>query len=306
MKLLITGARGFLGFTMAEVAQRRGWEICGIGRSAQAPDGWPGRYCWADVAQSDLTPILNGFGPDIVFHGAGSASVGQSFNTPIDDLRGSVLAFAGLLDAVRRSSSRPTVIFPSSAAVYGNPIRLPVSEEDAVSPISPYGFHKLQCEILAREYAECFGLRVLVGRLFSLFGMRQKRLLVWELLQQFISDEPIVRIQGTGEETRDFLWADDAMNMMLDITASQFQSGAESAMEVFNIASGIETSVMRMTVVLQSLLGCKKEIETGESTRIGDPTRWCADTTKAKMALPRFSWTLLEDGLQKLIVNCSP
>jgi UDP-glucose 4-epimerase len=121
MRLLVTGARGFVGFAVAEAAACRGWEVCGIGRAAQAPEKWSGHYCWADVAHSDLTPLINGFKPDIVFHGAGSASVGHSFATPVDDLRANVLTFASLLDAVRRSNQRPAVLFPSSAAVYGNP-----------------------------------------------------------------------------------------------------------------------------------------------------------------------------------------
>lgn len=302
MKLLVTGARGFLGFSVAEVAWQRGWKVCGIGRSAQAPEGWLGDYSWADVAQSDLTSILDGFEPDIIFHGAGSASVRQSFTTPIDDLRGSTLTFAGLLEAVRRSSSSPVVIFPSSAAVYGNPIRLPISEEDATIPISPYGFHKLQCEMLAREYAECFGLNILVVRLFSVFGPRQKRLLVWELLRQFSGMESIVKIQGTGEETRDFLLADDAANIALDLAVCCLETGPVAS-KIVNVASGIETSVIQLARTLQGLLSSRKTIEIGGGLRMGDPRRWRADVTRAKETLSKFCFTPLEEGLKKLIIS---
>lgn len=298
MKLLVTGARGFLGSTIAEAAARRGWEICGIGRSAQAPADWPGRYCWADVAQSDLTPILDGFAPDIVFHGAGSASVGQSFDTPIDDLRGSVLAFACLLDSVRRSSTRPVVIFPSSAAVYGNPVRLPISEKDRTEPISPYGFHKLQCEILAREYAECFGLKIILCRLFSLFGPRQKRLLVWELFQQFLGEDQVVRLQGTGGETRDFLPADDAVDAMLEVAMLQLNLNGATP-EIVNIASGIETSVLDIAGAIGRILGSHKAIQTGKATKTGDPIRWQADVTRLKSTLSVPLGSPLEDGLAR-------
>ena len=185
MRILITGSRGFLGSTFAAFATAQGHDVLGLGRTAQPPPGWPGQYAWTDVAHADLSPLVNGFRPDLVFHGAGSASVGGSFQSPLDDLRASVYTFANTLEGIRRSEHRPVVLFPSSAAVYGHPSRLPVNEDDPTHPISPYGFHKLAAEQLGREYAACYGLRVVLGRIFSVLGPRQRRLLLWELFEQF-------------------------------------------------------------------------------------------------------------------------
>src|SRR5258708_36552414 len=138
MRVLITGARGFVGSSLAEYAAGRGHEILGIGGTAQARPDWFGSYAWADVALSDLAPIINGFRPDLVVHCAGSASVGASFGSPLDDLRANVLTLANTLDAVRRSEVRPLVIFPSSAPVYGIPVTLPIREDEHCRPISPY------------------------------------------------------------------------------------------------------------------------------------------------------------------------
>jgi UDP-glucose 4-epimerase len=290
VRLLVTGARGFIGRTVADVAQKRGWDVVGVGRSSQAPTDWVGAYQWADVAQSDLLPVIDGFTPDVVFHGAGAASVGGSFDAPYDDLRASVMTFASVLDAVRRSKSRPKVLFPSSAAVYGNPAKLPVCETDPTNPISPYGYHKLQCELLAKEFVSCFDIEVTVCRIFSVVGDRQRRLLVWELYEQLIGNAPDIRLQGTGHETRDYLHSEDAAAAMLEL-AMLDSSGEASAHSVptFNIASGNEVSVRDLIESLSTLLKIRKPVISADEQRIGDPSRWCADITGLKQAVETWS-----------------
>lgn len=252
MKILITGCNGFVGTAIAESAIERGWNVHGVGRS-----------------HVDLVALINDYCPDMIFHAAGCASVGRSFDEPLEDLHANVLTFAVLLDAVRKSACRPVILFPSSAAVYGNPIQLPISIKNTPNPISPYGFHKLQSEFLAREYAQLFGLTIGVFRLFSLLGPRQKRLLAWELFQQFTGSQSFVQLKGTGEETRDFLYVGDAAKMMLNLAENHKEGVA-----FFNIASGCETSVLELATMMGRLLGQEKVIRKGSAVRRGDPVRW--------------------------------
>src|SRR2546425_7454725 len=126
MRLLITGSNGFLGGSVGWLAARNGYEILGIGRSNQPAAGWPGKYLQEDVAHSDLSMVVREFMPDVLLHAAGPASVGLSFAAPLDDLQAAVLTWVNTLESVRRSNLQPLVLFPSSAAVYGNPIKLPV------------------------------------------------------------------------------------------------------------------------------------------------------------------------------------
>jgi nucleoside-diphosphate-sugar epimerase len=121
MRLLITGCRGFIGGSFGRFAQAQGHEILGLGRTAQPPGDWPGRYAPADVAHADLSAVIRDYRPDALFHGAGSASVGASFTAPPEDLRATVQTFSNVLDSVRRAAVTPLVNFTSSAAVYGNP-----------------------------------------------------------------------------------------------------------------------------------------------------------------------------------------
>src|SRR5262245_26504787 len=222
MRLLIIGCAGFLGRNLSEAGTRRGYEVLGISRSSK-PAAWLGQYLQRQLT-SDLDEVIRDFFPDVVFHAAGPASVEASFDTPVADLRSSVETWSNTLDSVRRSGLRPLVLFPSSAAVYGQPQILPTAEHDAVAPISPYGFHKAACELLALEYSQCFGLDTIVCRFFSIFGESQHRLLVWELYEQLAGPNSLVWADGKGTESRDYLHVNDAMSAVLQLIQSQLQA----------------------------------------------------------------------------------
>lgn len=105
MSILITGSQGFIGQSVGRYATRQGHIVLGIARSSQLSHAWPGQYVQADVGQTDHSRIISRFSPDMVIHAAGPASVQNSLRTPINDVRGSVAAWANLLDSVRRSVS---------------------------------------------------------------------------------------------------------------------------------------------------------------------------------------------------------
>ena len=301
MKVLITGARGFVGSSLAQRAAEKGFEVLGVGRTSQAPPDWIGSYVWADVALSDLTPIVNGFRPDLVVHCAGSASVSASLAAPLDDLRAAVLTFANTLEGIRRSEVRPFLIFPSSAAVYGNPARLPISEDEACRPISPYGFHKLAAEQLVQEYVTCHRMRATTCRIFSLIGRRQRRLLLWDLYQQFVGSADEVVMQGTGEETRDYLHVDDLCDTFLQLHrygANDLPNGS-----ILNVASGVETTIAILAQLLKEILGSKKPIVFSGRPRPGDPTRWVADCSKLNGIYPSRPVSKLAEAIQTVVSN---
>ncbi len=209
-----------------------------------------------------------------------------------------ILTWADTLEAVRRSGERPLVVFPSSAAVYGNPATLPVPETALVDPISPYGFHKAACEILAREYATCFGLSLLVCRLFSVFGFGQRRLLVWELFRQFDGPGTTVRLQGTGRESRDYLHTDDIGDALLHLCARPVVAG-ECAL--VNLASGLRTETLDLALRMKSLLGSTKDVVCRGESRRGHPDQWQADIGRLRALAPAWHPRDLSSSLQRCL-----
>ena len=297
MKILITGSRGFVGASFGCLAAAAGHEVLGISRSSQPEPGWPGRHLQGDAGQTDLAPVIRDFAPDLLLQAAGSASVGASFADPVGDFRATAVTLTNVLDSVRRSGREPLVVFPSSAAVYGNPATLPVAEDAPCAPISPYGFHKAACELLACEYAQCFGLSTVVCRLFSLFGSRQRRLLAWEIYSQLTGTADAVQLQGTGTETRDFLHIDDLSRAILLLA----KTVPRRQCTLLNMASGSETTVLTLAETIRSMTAPGKMITCKGIARLGDPHRWCADVRCLRALIPEWNPQELSTALESTI-----
>lgn len=288
MRILITGSRGFVGGSVGRFAAAANHEVLGVGRSGQPEVDWPGDYVQADISNADLSNTIRDFAPDIVLHAAGTASVGSSFEAPLNDLRASAITWANTLESVRRSGIKPLVIFPSSAAVYGNQQRLPIAESAAIAPISPYGFHKAACELLAREYSACFGLQIMVCRIFSLIGEAQRRLFVWEMYRQFTGTEDTVWLQGTGDESRDYLHVDEFAEAILELAGKRAQVFELDSCPILNIASGEETKAINIALQMRDLIAPEKPVRCRNIERPGDPRFWRADISRLRSLLP--SW----------------
>lgn len=300
MKLLVTGCRGFVGGSVGRYAAAAGHEVLGIARSSQPEGDWPGRYVQADVLHAPLADIVADFAPDAVLHGAGAASVGASLAAPLEDLRAAVLTWANTLESIRLSGTRPVVLFPSSAAVYGSPASLPVSEDAPLAPVSPYGFHKAACELIGRGYAECFGLNITACRLFSVFGVRQRRLLVWELFEQMRGSGPVVRLQGTGRESRDYLHSDDLAAALLALAGHPvLKQGA--GLRVLNLCRGKEMPVFELACLMVGLCYADKQVCCRGVAQPGHPARWAGDASRLCGLLPDWRPRPLADSLGRCI-----
>jgi UDP-glucose 4-epimerase len=300
MRVLVTGSTGFLGGSFGRFAARSGHEISGVGRSIEPPGDWPGQYSRVASELTGISEVIDEFSPHLIFHGAGPASVGASFEDPFTDFQASVLCSERCFAAVHRSSCRPLIFIPSSAAVYGNADSLPINESAPLQPISPYGIHKSICETLARGWADAFGLRVVVCRLFSVFGPAQRRLLTWELFQQLSHGSEPVTIEGTGAESRDFLYVDDAANAFLQL-AESLAHAPPGYFEIVNLASGEETTVAALANHLRELVAPRKEIRYRNLVRPGDPRHWRADIEKLSSIIPGWRPQPLFNALETCV-----
>jgi nucleoside-diphosphate-sugar epimerase len=247
--------------------------------------------------------VLNEFRPEVLVHAAGSSSVAASVSAPGCDFQSSALGFANVLEAVRQAKVRPLVVLISSAAVVGNPDKLPVDEQAPIQPLSPYGFHKAMSELLAREYSECFNLDIIAVRLFSVFGFAQRRLLVWELYNQLSGSQSTAWIEGTGSESRDFLHIEDVASAILGLIDSH--SKINPPQGLINVASGIETNILEVARQIRDQVAPEKNIECRNIVRQNDPFRWRADITKLQTLLPAWHPRSLAEGLALCITEWS-
>lgn len=301
MKLLVTGSKGFMGYSVAQFAASQGHIVLGIAKSEHPADCRLTRYVQADIINSDLSPIVVDFGPDVIFHAAGPASVKLSILSPLEDARASILSWEATLEAIRRSGINPLVIFPSSAAVYGNPLEYPTPETSPIAPISPYGFHKAACELIAREYSECFGLNILVLRFFSLFGARQHRHLIWELYEQMIQKTSTVWLKGTGNESRDYLYIDDAVTAIFALIEKQSQLQKDGCHQVINVASGRAVKIFDVAEQLRQLVTPKTSLQCRGMQLPGDPERTCAEIALLRSLIPSWRSRPLASGLSECV-----
>lgn len=274
---LVTGASGFIGGAMARKLAERGFAVTGLVRRPLDASGGASRI--SDYSEESIRALVSELRPALLVHAAGTASVAASISDPATDFNGSVELFQRVLEGVRRSAARPRVAYVSSAAVYGNPEALPVPESARLSPISPYGHHKLMCETLAEEYAACFGVPALVLRAFSVFGAGQRRLLVWDLFRKFMEGSEVV-VDGTGEESRDYLHVDDFAELSVAVL-----SAVRAPHDVLNVASGRSVKVRELAKRMGQLLASSKKIVFTGKQRPGDPREWRADASRCQALL---------------------
>ncbi len=295
MRILITGCHGFIGSSVGHIAAQIGHVVIGVGLASQPEPGWPGCYHQADVVHSDFATIIERHNPDVILHAAGTASVGASFTAPLDDLRAAVMSLANVLDGVRRSGQKPLVLFPSSAAVYGEPRMLPIREDAPVAPISPYGYHKAAAELFAREYCHCFGFDIVIARLFSVYGPRQRRLLVWELYCEATGTGSEVVLRGTGEETRDYLHVDDVATVLLTIATRR-----PRGLTVLNVASGAATRTRDVAQLIVGAAEVTKLIRALSQPQTGNPQYWQA-SVESLQGIEPFRFRPLKDGITECV-----
>lgn len=275
--ILITGISGFLGWHLAQVCLASGYEVVGTGRSAVESKSRYKDYIQAPIEETDWENILRQHTPVACFHLAASASVTESLHDPFGDFSTVLPGTARLLHSIARVSPGTKFILFSSAAVYGNPAQLPISECARTKPISPYGVHKHIAEQLVLSIGECYGLTTACLRIFSAFGERLKKQIFFDLHMKaklaIANKEKFITLYGTGNETRDFIHGIDVARAALLI--SETIEHNESL--VINIASGVETSIRCVAELYLEAANISIDVIYNGAVKAGDPTNWCAD-----------------------------
>jgi len=269
-KLLVIGAEGFIGSHCLRYFSEAGWEVWGADIH---PAPLPRRFL-IDSGRPDFQSIFKEQKFNVCINASGSANVGYSLEHPDHDFDLNVANVNRIISAIYKHNPDCALINFSSAAVYGNPVKLPITESQTPAPVSPYGFHKLQSEYLLKEYHRFFGLKTISLRVFSAYGPGLKKQLFYDLYRKILNNE-VVELFGTGKESRDFIYIDDLVKAVECIIKNGTLDG-----EAVNVASGKEDSIAAVAKIFNESLGGKRTIVFNGNIKAGDPVNWRADISK--------------------------
>jgi UDP-glucose 4-epimerase len=236
-------------------------------------------------------------GAEGVVHLAALIDVATSVADPYADFSVNAEGTMNVLEAARRSGVRK-VAFASSAAVYGEPVRLPVDEEHPTAPMSPYGAAKLAAERYVLLYNSLYGMENTALRLFNVYGGGQNPASPYSgVITKFATaiaegNQPI--IFGDGEQTRDFVHVDDVCDAFLRAIEGQ---GCPMPL---NIASGVETSVRELLETVCGICGADFS-PTYVPERKGEIARSVADIKLARKKLGYSPKLALSQGLREIL-----
>jgi dTDP-glucose 4,6-dehydratase/UDP-glucose 4-epimerase len=269
MNVLIIGCNGFIGSNLLKYFSQKGFATV-AGCDVQETGESPSYFCFAKEENGfDSLFKKNSF--DCCINCSGAANVPDSLKNPLQDFELNTFNVFKMLEAVRRYQPFCKFLNLSSAAVYGNPKKLPVSEKDELAPVSPYGLHKMQAEQLCKSFFDYWQIPTCSLRIFSAYGPGLKKQLFWDLYQKSLRSDN-VELFGTGSETRDFIFIDDIVQAVELVINKSFFRG-----ECINVANGQEISIKEAVRVFYHTIAWEGKISFVGDIRKGDPLNWQAD-----------------------------
>jgi UDP-glucuronate 4-epimerase len=311
MRILVTGAAGFIGSHLSERLVARGDEVVGL-------DNFDAFYARADkernlaelrasprfsLVEGDLRnpdDLARAFAskPDAVVHLAALAGVRPSLADPARYADVNVLGTVRLTEAARVAGVK-RVVFASSSSVYGGDSEPPFKETDlCLRPLSPYASTKRAGELGLWTAHHLYGLDVTALRFFTVYGPRQRPdLAIHKFARLILAGKPI-QLFGDGSTSRDYTWIDDIVDGVVGSIDEQGRGAA--AYRVYNLGGSRTTTLLRLVELLSDALG-KKPVVEWKPEQPGDMKRTLADLTIVGRALGYAPRVPIDEGIARFV-----
>ncbi|MGD0550669.1 MAG: SDR family NAD(P)-dependent oxidoreductase [Candidatus Bathyarchaeia archaeon] len=254
--VLVTGGAGFLGSHLVDKLVELGSNVTVVddlsfGRRKNVNK--QARFVRLDITKfALLEKAIARARPGIIYHLAANATTKETamgWSDPASDYRVNAVGTLNVLRAVADLGLNPQIIYASSAAVYGEPEYVPIDEKHPTNPQSPYGVSKLTGEKYMLIYHKERALPVTVLRIFNVYGPRQPRYVILDLLKKLERNPNDLEVIGTGEQIRTYCYVSDAIEAF--VLAAQEQSVGE----VLNLAGNDITSIKELAERIVAMLG---------------------------------------------------
>ncbi len=266
--MVVTGGAGFIGSHLVEALVGEGFQVAVVDDLSRGREQWvcsQAELVVAPVQGEQAARFVESFRPQAVVHLAAQVSVPHSAEDPQADADVNVIGTIRVARACARAGTR-RLVFISSAAVYGSPLWLPVSEDHPLRPLSPYGVSKLAAEHYTRVLAEQSGLEWCVLRYANVYGPRQDACSEAGVVAAFasaaLSGRPLT-VHGDGHQTRDFVYVGDAVEATLRALTVAGAGG-----HVLNVGTETEVSILELADAIWRAAGRQ-----GEALRVHTPPR---------------------------------
>ena len=234
---------------------------------------------------------------DFVIHQAAIGSVPRSVEFPLNTHASNTTGFLNMLNAAKEAKVK-RFVYASSSSVYGDSHDLPKTENHIGRPLSPYAVSKLAGELYAEVFYKTYGMEVIGLRYFNIYGPRQDPsgpyAAAIPLFMKALKDNKSPVIYGSGEQTRDFTFVENAVQANIKAV---FTKEAEALGQVFNIAVGERVSVNTLFSILKKNIG-SSVIPVHKEERQGDIKHSLADISKANTLLGYSPQIKIEEGLR--------
>ena len=308
MKILVTGAAGFIGSKLCEKLIELQHEVLGMDcmdnlynnkakyeNIEELRNNGRFKFYRSNInGKKDLDTVKN---IDVVIHLAAKPGVRWSYANVSEAVYWNTYATAEFIDYCNRRGFK-NIIFISSSTVYGRKNK-PFVETDPMNPTSPYGLTKMHCEEYLDMFCKQFGMKAISLRLFSVYGPRQRPDLIGFKLINSILHRKEVEIFGDGNQERDFTYVDDIVDGIIR-SMNSLPTQADNSHEVYNLGRGERVALNRVIDLIESEFKANCNKVYVPRNEIDLDMTW-ADNTKAHTVLGWEPKVKIEDGIKEMV-----